>query len=149
MGSEIFEDGGFDCKVDVCAFIVLTGLDPFPKARNSLSSGAGSPAIADSVGRLCAELISGGWVIAQVVRDDKLSSGLACPERMVNIAGTGTRSRRTAPRPSASTSSRPMLSNSRGGGMIDLQSQLTRIKSEAFSHVSLKSISSISFRSGS
>jgi hypothetical protein len=44
--------------------------------------------------------------IARAIRDYKLSSGLACPDRMFGIAGIGSRSRTAAPRPSASTSSR-------------------------------------------
>lgn len=44
--------------------------------------------------------------IARAVCDSKLSSGLACPEMMFSIAGTGSWSRRAAPMPSAFTSSR-------------------------------------------
>jgi hypothetical protein len=51
MALAIIGDGGFDYKAKVCTFIGLTGLGPFPSPGNDSSSGAGSPAIPDSVGR--------------------------------------------------------------------------------------------------
>jgi hypothetical protein len=51
MTPGIFEDGCFDRKAHVSAFVVLTGSDS--------SSGAGAPMVPDSVGRAYAELIGG------------------------------------------------------------------------------------------
>jgi hypothetical protein len=43
MEPEIFDDGGFDFKVGVYAFVLLTELDPFPNKHNGSSSGVGLP----------------------------------------------------------------------------------------------------------
>jgi hypothetical protein len=50
MQVEASVHGGFDCKAGVWAFVVLTGLDPFPNAGNGSSPRGGSPAIEESVG---------------------------------------------------------------------------------------------------
>jgi hypothetical protein len=57
MGLESLEEGYFDFKGDVSFLVVLTRASSFPNPGDSPSSGAGSPAIANSVGRPYAELI--------------------------------------------------------------------------------------------
>jgi hypothetical protein len=51
MALEIFEEGGFNFKVNVYCLVVLTGLDPLPNPSDSPSSEVKSPAIANTVGR--------------------------------------------------------------------------------------------------
>jgi hypothetical protein len=108
MAPEIFEDGGFDFKVDVSGFIVLTGLNPFSNVRNGSSSGAGSPAIPDSVGRPSAEVIGRCRAIAS---DDRLPFTKivwAAPPREEHFrAGLDVdRSRATRPAPARRSSCR-------------------------------------------
>jgi hypothetical protein len=108
MAPEIFEDGDFDCKVDVYTFVVLPGLDPFLSAGNCSSSGAGSPAIPDSIGRPYTELICRCCAIAPDDRPPFVLIVSAAPAREEHFrAGLGVdRSRATRPAPACRSSCR-------------------------------------------